>query len=383
MPYATAKPTEQRRLPRDSRVDLLRGLALLMIFIDHVPGNFLGLITLRAYGFCDAAELFVMSSGFSSMMAYGGCFARDGVWVGVRRVALRCLRLYVFQVALLVAVLIIVGGWIWVFGVQPESGAPFVHSGLEGLLHGMLLHAQPASLNILPMYIILLALFPLMYGLIRISPWLALVVSGSVWALVNFDPSINLTNWLGGGGWFFNPFAWQFLFVIGALGAVLLRRYDGNLPGPLSLRIVAWSYLGFALVAATPWILWGWSDYDLFGVVPDKTTLAPLRLLNVLALATLALGSLRFRALSEWAGVRFVVVCGKHSLEVFALATILAMICRLAFRTFGVTLATQVLANGLGLGLMIGLALLLERGRRPAPASSVGAAKPLIHTPAE
>jgi hypothetical protein len=383
MPDTTEISAEQRRLPRDSRVDLLRGLALAMIFIDHVPGNFLGLITLRAYGFCDAAELFVASSGFSSMLAYGGCFARDGMWVGVRRVALRCVRLYLFQVMLLIAVMVIVGGWLWVFGIEPESGAPFVRSGLRGLFHGMLLHAQPASLNILPMYIILLALFPLMYGLIRISPWLALIVSGSVWALVNFDPSINLTNWLGGGGWFFNPFAWQFLFVIGALGAVLLRRYGGNLPHPLWLRIAAWSYLGFALIAATPWIVWGWSDYDPFGLAPDKTTLAPLRLFNVLALAALALGSLRFRALAEWRGARWLVVCGKHSLEVFALATILAMICRLTFRTFGVTLLTQVLANGLGLGLMIALALLLERGRHRKTALTVAAAKPLVHTPAE
>src|ERR1700712_3597053 len=159
MPDATARPTEQRRLPRDSRVDFLRGLALVMIFIDHVPGNFLGLVTLRACGFCDAAELCVLSSGFSSMLAYGGCFARDGVLIGIRRVALRCLRLYLFQVALLLEVLVIVGGWLWVFGVQPESGAPFVHSGLEGLWRGMLLHAQPASLNILPMYIVLLAAF--------------------------------------------------------------------------------------------------------------------------------------------------------------------------------------------------------------------------------
>ena len=59
-----------------------------------------------------------------------------------------------------------------------------------------------------------------------------LLASGALWICVNLDPSINLPNWLDGQRWFFDPFAWQFLFVIGALGALLLRRYDGNLPAP-------------------------------------------------------------------------------------------------------------------------------------------------------
>jgi hypothetical protein len=198
-------------------VDVLRGIALLMIFIDHVPGNLLGNVTLRNFGFSDAAELFVLLAGFSAMMAYGGSFARDGFLTGLRRVLLRCMRLYLFQVGLLVAVLVVVGTWIHHFGVEPESGAPYVHSGLNGLRHGLTLQAQPASLNILPLYIILLGLFPVIYGLIWIGPIFALLASFALWAWVNIDPSINLTNWLDGNGWFFNPFAWQFLFVIGAL----------------------------------------------------------------------------------------------------------------------------------------------------------------------
>ncbi|MFI4980175.1 MAG: OpgC family protein [Nevskiales bacterium] len=362
----------QRRLPRDARIDLLRGIALLMIFIDHVPGNVLALVTLRNFGFSDAAELFVLLAGVSSMLAYGGAFARDGPLVGLRRVLLRCLRLYLFQVILLLAVLIIVGTWLRYFGVQPESGAPFLHSGLAGLRRGLTLQAQPASLNILPLYIVLLALLPLIYGLIRLSPLVALAASGGLWLAVNLDPSINLTNWLDGHGWFFNPFAWQFLFVLGALGAWLLRRSGGELPHPVWLRALAWSYLGFALLAAAPWATWGLAyvhpiDLD----PPDKTILAPLRLLNVLALVTLALGSARFRAIAEWRALSFIVWCGRHSLEVFSLGTVLAMFCRLAFRTFGVTVETQILANGVGLGLMIALALVLERARHPALAQPV------------
>ena len=361
MLHATAVLDGTRRLPRDSRVDVLRGIALFMIFIDHVPGNLLSLVTLRNFGFADAAELFVLLAGFASMVAYGGSFARDGTLTGLRRVLLRLLHLYLFQALLLATVLILASVWIHNVGIAPESDAAFVHSGLNGLRHGLTLQALPASLNILPLYIVLLALFPLIYGLIALQPMIALLASGGLWVWVNLEPSFNLPNWLDGSGWFFNPFAWQFLFVIGALGALLLRRYGGD--------------LGFALIVMAPWDSWGWSELRLIPMqVPDKTALAPLRLLNVMAIAVLVFGSPRLRVLADTPAFRFLLVCGRHSLEVFALGTILAMIWRLTFSTFGVTLTTQLLANGIGLGLMIALGMLLEHGRGPSTRKSVAPA---------
>jgi hypothetical protein len=353
---------------RDARVDVLRGLALLMIFIDHVPGDLLSLVTLRNFGFADAAELFVLLAGFASMAAYGGSFSRDGVMPGLRRVLLRCLHLYLFQALLLVTVLIVAGTWVHNIGAVPESDATFVVTGLSGLRHGLTLQALPASLNILPLYIILLASFPLIYGLMTVSPLGALLASCGLWICVNLEPSINLPNWLDGQNWFFDPFAWQFLFVIGAYGALILRRYGGNLPGKPSLRAAAWAYLGFALVVMAPWQAWGWSDFrPLPPWLPDKTTLAPLRLLDVMALAFLVFSSARARRIAGWPALWFLAVCGRHSLEVFSLGTILAMLFRLIFASFGVTLVTQLAANGIGLGLMIALAMALEHGRHRAP----------------
>ena len=96
----------------------------------------------------------------------------------------------------------------------------------------------------------------------------------------------------------------------------------------------------------------------------------------MLALAALALGSARFRALVERPALRPLVVCGRHSLEVFSLGTVLAMLGHLVFRTFGVTAVTQVLANGIGLGLMIALAVALERLRHPKAPSAVAVPEP-------
>jgi len=378
----------QRRLKRDARVDALRGIALIMIFIDHVPGNLLALTTLRNFGFSDAAELFVLLAGFSSMVAYGGSFDREGLRTGLQRVFMRCMRLYVFQAILLLTVLVVVGWWLREFGITPsDNGAPFVHSGLAGLKRGLALQALPASLNILPLYIILLGLFPLIYGLIRLSPLVALAASFALWLAVNLDPSINLTNWLDGNGWFFDPFAWQFLFVLGALGVPVMQERDGNLPRPLWLRIACYGYLGFALIAAAPWAAWGLSDAHPISIeMPDKTLLAPLRVLNILAIAIIALGSEGFRHLAQSPAFRFLVVCGRNSLEVFSLGTLLAMLSRLMFRTFGVTPLTELLSNGLGIGLMLALAYSLEHLRRPPATRRVrtitnATTKPLASTP--
>jgi len=364
LPHATAVPASLRRLPRDSRVDALRGMALITIFIDHLPNNLLSAVTLHSFGFCDAAELFVLLSGFSSMVAYGGSFDRDGALVGLRRVVLRLVRLYLFQAVLLLVVL--AGAWLNRFDSGPYWAVPYLRGGLNALRHGLTLQAQPPSLNILPLYIILLGLFPLIYGLIRIGPSVALLASGALWLGVNLDPSINLTNWSDGSGWYFDPFAWQFLFAIGALGAELLRRCGGDLPHPLWLRVAAWGYLGFALIAAAPWETWGWfSFHPIVLDAPDKTVLAPLRLVNVLAVIVLAFGSARFRALAERPVLLPLVVCGRHSLEVFSLATVLALIGQQIFRAFGDTVTMQLVTNGVGVALMIALAMALERVRRP------------------
>ncbi len=222
MPHSTAVSVDRRRLPRDLRVDVLRGIALITIFIDHLPDNPLSLVTLHTFGFCDAAELFVFLSGFSSMVAYGGSFDRDGVLIGLRRVFLRCVRLYLFQAALLLVVF--AGPGLHDFAIDPKDAVSHLRNGVDTLRHGLTLQAQPPGLNILPLYIILLGLFPLIYGLIRIGPAVALLASGVLWLGVNLDPSINLPNWPDGGGWYFDPFAWQFLFVIGISSAQLLRR---------------------------------------------------------------------------------------------------------------------------------------------------------------
>ncbi len=60
---------------RDTRIDVFRALALLTIFINHVPGTIYENFTTRNFGFSDSAEGFVLISGMAIALAYGSKFA--------------------------------------------------------------------------------------------------------------------------------------------------------------------------------------------------------------------------------------------------------------------------------------------------------------------
>ena len=359
-------PAPQSR-KRDPRVDVLRGLALLIIFIDHIPNNAPALLTPHNFGFSDAAELFVLFAGYSAMVAYGGLFRRAGTIETLKRVARRCLRIYVFQAGLLLATLMIVRAWMNATGLVPRFGvASLLQMGLwSGLWRGLLLNALPNYLDILPLYIVLLAAFPIYYAGMRRSVWAVLSLSGLVWLLANLDPALNLPNATADDGWYFNPFAWQFLFAIGMALAVAVTRSGGLLPRRRWLAALCWLYLAASLLQAAPWSAWGLPDLSLFAMAPpDKAHVAPLRLLHVLALIYLLFGSAWLYQLATHPRLRPLELCGRHSLEVFALGCLAALIGRISYRTFAPTPGLQLVVNLAGLAAMIGLAWFLDRRNR-------------------
>jgi hypothetical protein len=352
---------------RDARIDLARGVALLMIFVDHIPDDWLNWITLHDLGFCDAAEVFVLLAGYSTMLAYGAGFARDGVLRNLRRIALRCLRIYVVQAFLLVITLLVVARWTVYFHQSPTIVAPLLLAPLHGVAKGLTLSALPTYLDILPLYLVFLACFPLIYLGTRRLPWLVLACSAGVWALAGLVPGLNLPNWLDGKGWYFNPFAWQFLFTIGVLLARLIQR-RGALPASRWLAAGCALYLLFAFLQAAPWQDWHLPSLRLFAMaMPDKSHLAVLRIVDVLALFYLLMSNPALARLAQSAAVRPIVACGRHSLEVFAVGCIAALFGRLAFRTYGVGLTVELLINLAGLGAMVIAAWWLDRGRLSGP----------------
>ncbi|MBV8827027.1 MAG: OpgC domain-containing protein [Bradyrhizobiaceae bacterium] len=346
---------------RDHRIDVLRGVSLLMIFVDHIPDNVLSLATMHNFGFCDAAEAFVLLAGMSSMLAYGRAFERSGAVFGLRHILRRWVRLYAFQLGWLLTTLVVVYLWTSHYGFQPRIVAPLLNDPWAGLLHSITLRAVPAYLDILPLYLALFAIFPFVYAGLRFNVWLTLALSGALWAAANLATGLNLPNWMSGGEWFFNPFAWQFLFVIGAALTMLLARYDGELPRLPWLAWLCAAYLIFALIETVPWT--DWHLWDLRPIAlpgPDKTSLATLRLIHILALTYLLFSSDRVRAISASPLLRPVDVCGRHSLEVFSIGCVAALFGRLIFRTYGPGLVAQIGVNAIGFAAMGLLAIYLD-----------------------
>lgn len=338
---------------RDRRMDVLRGMALLMIFIDHIPGNWLANVTLHNFGFSDAAEVFVMLAGLASAMAYGKMIDRDGFFVGARRVFLRCARIYVYQAGLLIFTMGMVLAWTRHFHQEPVLLKQLFDQGLGGLLGGLLLQALPGYLDILPLYIVLLAVFPLLYLFMRARPVLTLGLSAAVWLIANSDAALNLPNRMDGHGWYFNPFAWQFLFALGIVLAFRMVRHDGSLPRSPWLTAGALGFLAFAFLQCVPWADWHLPDLRLTEMAtPDKSSLALPRVLDMLALTYVVFGLPAVGRVLTHPAMRPLEFCGKHSLEVFASSCVLALIGRLLFHTFGAGWPLQLAVNAVGLGLL-------------------------------
>ena len=356
-----------RSATRERRVDVLRGVALLCIFVDHIPDDWLNWVTLRNFGFSDAAELFVLLSGFASMMAYGRTFQRDGARVGLWRIALRCLRLYLFQIGMLLIMAVTLWLWHLHYPLAPSPIGPVIRGGAAGIRRGLTLQSQPGNLNILPLYMLLLAVFPVIYGGLRFLPRLTLAVSAGIWLAANLVPGFNLTNALDGSGWFFDPFAWQFIFVLGAMLANVMTRRGGELPRLPWLVGVCWVILGVSFLESFPWKDWHLPNLAPLMLDPqNKTSLAPLRLVHALALVYVVLTWQGLRAMVGRAPIAWIECLGRHSLEVFSLATVLALFGQVAFSSYGDAFGMQLAVNIAGLAGMFALGRSLER--RPVAA---------------
>ncbi len=370
---------------RDLRVDFFRGVALWFIFIDHVPGNWLGMVTLRNFALCDATEAFVLLAGYAAGLAYGGVMDRQGWGLAAAQLLRRIGTLYVAHIFLFVVFVAQVG----LSAATLDTAAyldelhldAFATEPYRALLEALLLRFQPAFLDILPLYIALLLLLVPALPLLR-RPLLLLAASLLLYGLVRVT-GWNLPSW-SGGGWFFNPLAWQALFFLGCLiGYVPPGAAAGRAPAALPYHPALMAASGaillfgaFAMVAAyhrpelmeeAPERLAGL----LLGV--DKTGLHPLRLLSILALAYLAGHAVPAGA--RWLEGRLAapfVLMGQHGLPVFCFGIFLAFLGRLALER-SEALPMQAAVNLAGLLALVAVGAvaawyrLRSRGT-PAPA---------------
>ncbi|AFL54309.1 hypothetical protein ABIE78_006053 [Sinorhizobium fredii] len=314
---------------RDTRLDVFRALCLLTIFINHVPGQYLEYLTHKNVGFSDSAEAFVLISGLSVGVAYGGKFVAGARLALTLKVWRRALTLYVAHIMTSVVTLAIFAGGALYFGRQDLIGEinirPIVEQAEQGIVAMVLLGHQLGYNNILSMYAVLFLMLPGILWLNTHRPWLLFVLSAALWLAAGCFKLVP-SNFLDEGYWFLNPWSWQFLFVIGILCMTHARR-GGRLPRSWWLIVPSAAYL---LISAA-WVLFSWWSIDLSFGLPavltgfDKTFLSLTRLLHVLALAYLLAITPLVSRLTRLDGNHPLVMVGRHSLPVFILGTILAM----------------------------------------------------------
>jgi hypothetical protein len=367
---------------RDLRLDFFRGIALFSIFIDHVAWNsLLAQFTLQALGFSDAAEVFIGISGYTAGMVYGRAIERQGLLMAAMRIYHRVWQLYVAHVFLFMQFMATTAYLVDTFNnaiyAEELRAADFLKEPGLAVIKALTLQFQPEFMDILPLYIVLLALLPLVLIGFRLWPAGVLAASFSLWAAAQLNKSIALPAYPGPDHvWFFNPFCWQALFFLGAWCG--WRGVRGGIPWLTNrwlFRLAAAGALAGFLIRFSWTLHWLYDPFPaLFGDVLwphlSKTNLAALRFANVLVLALLVARLIPAQA-AFLAGrvARPFIMCGRHSLHVFCLGILLATIGRLVIDEFFGGVLLQCVVSAAGIAIMIGTAAVMDwfnAGQRPS-----------------
>lgn len=336
---------------RNITLDFFRGVALLIIFINHIPGNELLLYTPSRFGLSDAAEIFVFMSGYAAAIAYGKSFRTAGFALGSFRVFHRCMQIYAAHLGLFaVMAMICVLGNHWLETrdyVTHLNIRYFFDSTEEALLGLMSLRYVPNYFDILPMYLVVMLWIPWIVALSRVHRVLAMA----------FSVSVYLTMWLAGlefsadpnsaRPWFFNPFGWQLLFFIGfAFGSKWLTVPSTSrwlVAGSLAVLILSLPFSPEPALRPTETLQ---GIHATLQPLLEKTRFGPLRLLHFFAVAYLVVVGLRQR--EHWLQCRAaqpVVQMGRQSLPIFVVSMALSYIGGMVYDVAGHSLGTVLWIN--------------------------------------
>jgi hypothetical protein len=307
-------------------VDFWRGVVLVTIFVNHIPGNILENYTHRNIGFSDGAEAFVFLSGLAVALVYSGRMSQ-----GAGVVVWRCLRraAYLYRVHLiLTASAVALFAAADAFGelpslVEPHGRNSVFNDTSRGVTGVVALGHQLGYFNILPLYVVLMIWAPLALMLVRAHGGIALILSCLIYALARVE-GWNLPTWPEPGGWYFNPFAWQLLFTTG-IASGLLFAHRGVPYHPIvfatSLAILAFSALVLTSGLGLAPELW---ERVRHTVDVPKTELGVGRLIHFLALAYLLTHlPLAYNAAATIIGLELQRL-GRNALQVFAVGSFLS-----------------------------------------------------------
>jgi len=364
----------------DLRVDLLRGLANWFLFLDHIPNNVVSFITVRNFGFSGATDVFVFVAGYAAAIYFGRMALERGFVVTTTRILRRLWQLYAAYLVLFVIYIDIIGNVAAQYAtteiIDEYNVTGIVDHPIKTLMHGLMLEAKPLNLDTLQLFVGLMAIFPLVLWLMLRRPNLALAGSIALyiaartfeWSLPSFPT----------GSWYFNPFCWQLLFVLGVWFALSGPKLTFTLHRLPLLRAAAAAYLVFALVvtlaAHAPVVAAEIPDFGFSLSVSDKENLASYRVVHLLALALL----FTYFVPRDWAPLHAkllqpVMKCGEEWLTSFCVGVFLSFAAHFVLITGPNSVAMQILVSVSGIAMMTAIAYYISWSRRQDSRSVVRA----------
>lgn len=349
---------------RDMRLDLFRGFANWAIFLGHIPDTVLSWFTTRNYGFSDGADLFVFISGYTATLVFGRMMVERGFLIGATRLMRRVWQLYVAHLLIFLVYTVAVHLLAHNFDV-PHLMDQFnvrylMDHPVDTLAEGLILKFKPLNLDVLPLYIVLMAGFPLVLwlmlryrnGIIVGSFLLYLAARYFQWNLPSYPAGV----------WYFNPFTWQFVFVLGgwlALGGANTVRSLVTSRAVLAIS-VGFLIFGLLMTLAQPIPvlrdLFPNAVFNLF-TPNDKTNLAFYRVLHLLSLALVVVNFLPSDApILSSPVLRPLIKCGQQSLEVFCVGVFLSFLAHVILELTSDSMIVQVIVGVAGLWILTAIA---------------------------
>lgn len=362
----TSAPARSR--PRDVRLDFFRGVCMFIIFIAHVPGNPWTLWIPARFGASDAAEIFVFCSGMASAIAFGAVFRERSFWLGAARTAHRVWQVYWAHVALFLVTVAMLAFFDQlrgdIFYTERLYTRPFFEDTANHLIGLLTLRYVPNYFDILPMYLVILAMMPLVVLAGTADRRYAFAFVIGVWLLAQFDVlQFSAEVRPLEREWYFNPFGWQIVFFTGfAFMIGWIKAPPINAP----LIALALGVIVFNLVFGSRFF-WPHSEF-VFGVrdaiwpMFEKTDQGIIRFTHFLALAYLSYaavgeGGRRLAGGGAWgAAVAVVRKVGQQSLPIFLTGMVLSQAAGALLDLTGREMVAVALVNLAGFGVLIAVA---------------------------